>query len=1068
MAENKEYWTGMEELHQTDAFVKAAENEFQEDLPVSDFVQQSGSEELSSGRRDFLKFLGFGVGAATLAACETPVTRVIPYVNKPEEITPGLPTYYASTYFDGYDYASILVKTREGRPIFIKGNKDFGMGAVNARINASVLSLYDGSRLQGPKSGSKAISWTDADNAIAEVLASTDEKGGRAVLLTSSLPSPSSKASVKALAEAYPGIQMDHLSYDARSFEAMRHASKDVLGAEHIPFFDFDKAKVVVGVGADFMNDFPLSAQYTHTDGARRKPEGDWMNQHFQFEALMSMTGSNADYRTAIKPSEEGQVLAAIYNHITGRGSSNAASEMTEAAADALKSAKGASLVLSGSNDKACQVLAMAIYEALGNIGRTVLPDTPVRLSLGTQSGFEQLVSDMESGRVDVLMLAGVNPAYDSSIADRFRSALEKVGTSISFNSHADETASLCDYQLPSNHALESWNDYNVVGGHYALCQPTIQPLFDTRQWQSSFLAWSGRDADYMAFMKEAWMGLASQQDEHSPTEFWNHSLHNGSVDINTALEAVEEESADEEIATESASGMAVDEAIQSAGRMASSSDGMELVMYTSTAVGTGSHAPNPWLQELPDPITKVCWDNYVTMSLADVMEKGFQMYLGQESPATLVDVTVGDKTLRLPVVPVPGQKSGTLGIALGYGRGEGGEEIGNAAYQISTEIGFGYTRNQDGNKMPIGVNAFPMVETRGGTSSYMRKGASVSDTGETYPIAATQTHHTVMERHSVVKEVTLADFKTKPSETYNKPHTLAMHENGETVQKPVSEVDLWNDHPVEEVGHWWGLSIDLSSCLGCGACITACHSENNVPVVGKDEVRRARDMHWLRIDRYFSSDMTKEKAEADGMSKIAMYREMEKPGANPTVVHMPMMCQHCNHAPCETVCPVAATTHSNEGINQMTYNRCIGTRYCANNCPYKVRRFNWFNYKAYSKFSEVNPSQDVLGRMVLNPDVTVRSRGVMEKCSMCMQRIQAGKLDAKLNSTPVPDGSIQTACSEACPNDCITFGDVNDKESAVAKRFEDKRTYFALEEVGTKPSVSYMVKVRNKEELEA
>jgi molybdopterin-containing oxidoreductase family iron-sulfur binding subunit len=345
----------------------------------------------------------------------------------------------------------------------------------------------------------------------------------------------------------------------------------------------------------------------------------------------------------------------------------------------------------------------------------------------------------------------------------------------------------------------------------------------------------------------------------------------------------------------------------------------------------------------------------------------------------------------------------------------------------------------------------------------YEASGATVESTGETFPIATTQIHHTLMGRESVLKETTFSFFKSAPKEAYNKPHTLPTHEDGKTVAKDVEEFTLWEEHPVKQVGHRWGMSIDLTSCIGCGACVTACHSENNVPVVGKDEVRRGRDMHWMRIDRYYSSDMSLEKGEKEGMGVIETYREMEVPEyENPSTVFMPMMCQHCNHAPCETVCPVAATTHSNEGLNQMTYNRCIGTRYCANNCPFKVRRFNWFNYKAYDKFAEINPSQDAMARMVLNPDVTVRSRGVMEKCSMCVQRIQAGKLDAKMKGTPVQDGEIVTACAEACPTHAISFGDLNDENSKVRAEEEDKRSYHALDEIGVRPNVSYKVKVRN------
>jgi molybdopterin-containing oxidoreductase family iron-sulfur binding subunit len=443
---------------------------------------------------------------------------------------------------------------------------------------------------------------------------------------------------------------------------------------------------------------------------------------------------------------------------------------------------------------------------------------------------------------------------------------------------------------------------------------------------------------------------------------------------------------------------------------------------------------------------------------------KGLNIYLGEQAPASLVTVKVGEKELTLPVVATPGQRTGTIAIALGYGRGENGEKVGRAAC----------TTDHNGDLVPVGKNAYPFTSLVNGTVAYEALGATVTATGETYPIAITQTHLTDMDRTSVVKETSLATFMSGDKRAYNHPHELAVHEdvNGDGVinaldKKPVAEFDLWEEHPVEGVGHRWGLSIDLNSCTGCSACITACNSENNIAVVGKDEVRRSREMHWLRLDRYYSSATTKETAKKDGLGKIDMYLKMEVPEESPKVVFMPVMCQHCNHAPCETVCPVAATTHSNEGLNQMAYNRCIGTRYCANNCPYKVRRFNWFNYVS-DKFGEVNPAWDDLGRMVLNPDVTVRARGVIEKCSMCVQQIQAGKLEAKKAGTPVKDGAIETACSAACGNGAITFGDLNDKKSKVLGLAESDRSYHMLEEIGVKPNVNYLVKVRNTDEAAA
>jgi molybdopterin-containing oxidoreductase family iron-sulfur binding subunit len=465
----------------------------------------------------------------------------------------------------------------------------------------------------------------------------------------------------------------------------------------------------------------------------------------------------------------------------------------------------------------------------------------------------------------------------------------------------------------------------------------------------------------------------------------------------------------------------------------------------------------------MADPISKVTWDNYITMAPETMEKEGYATYFDQENGLNMATVKVGNESITLPVYPSPGQAAGTVGIALGYGRGENNEKIGKAAYQTKQYGGF--ETDEKGNRVPVGKNAYRFVNYTNGSYDF-NVGATLTKEGnELYPIAVTQIHSTAMARNSIVRETTLSTYEKEDAAAYNHKHVIHTHEG----PKPVSEFDLWDAHPVEDVGHRWAMTIDLNQCFGCGSCIIACQAENNIPVVGKDEVRRGREMAWLRIDRYYASDVeaapgTRDTKKREERSKMEFFDDAQYPSMNPKVVHMPMLCQQCNHAPCETVCPVAATTHSNEGLNQMAYNRCIGTRYCANNCPYKVRRFNWFNYPSYKKFTEINPAQDDLGRMVLNPDVTVRTRGVMEKCSFCVQKIQGAKLDAKKEGRVVGNGDVVTACAEACPSGAIVFGDWNDVKSDIRKSSEDKRAYQALEEVGVKPNIWYKVKVRNEE----
>jgi len=1085
MGIKNKYWSSYDELKTTDSAKEAISNEFTERQGSTQFLADEKLQEANTGRRDFLKFMGFGLAAATLAACETPVVKSIPYVVKPEEVTPGVANFYASTYYDGQDYGNLLVKSREGRPVFIKGNKEFGIskGALNSRMNASVLGLYDGARLKGPRKGSD-IDWNSLDSEMKAALSAASNIR----ILSNTVISPSTRRAIQIFSDKYAG-KVKHLQYDTISYNGLSAA----YGGS-VPQYDFSTAKTIVSVGADFLGTWLTPVAFTSQYKETRKPENGWMSKHFQFESNMSLTGSNSDVRCAIRPSQEGAVVAAIYAKLQGGSASvEGADTQIQAAVDALNASKGESIVVAGSNDPNVQAVVAAINTVLGNDNKTVNRKSPLRLFAGSDSGMKSLVDEMNAGTVDVLIIYGTNPAYSYTDKDAFVAGLKKVKASVCFNLFADETGSICTYMAPDHHYLEAWNDYEPFAGRIDLAQPIINPLYNTRAAQENFLRWSDNTSSYYDFVRQTHNGAYTAAAMKTDAS-WNQSVHNGTMSAAPVVAAAVVPVAPVDSAAtlaapavaEVAPSIAAPDVNAALGKISSVQSGnWELSLYQKVTMGAGMHANNAMLNETPDPITKVTWDNYVTMAAADMEEMGLQTYIGQCDCASLVTVTVAGKSLTLPAFPTPGQKRKTIGIALGYGRGEGNEEIGKAAYQ--TEKYGAHIMNGD-KRTPIGQNAYVLTSLNDGFVTYNATDVSVAKADGTYAIATTQMHNTVMGRDSVVKETMLAQYLSEKDAkrgeaSYNKMVSLPVHADVNKDGKidvndrvSVREFDLWAAHPVEGVGHRWGMTIDLSSCIGCGSCITACHTENNVPVVGKDEVHRHRDMHWMRIDRYFSSehqsiaiaDTLKNTKSAEEIGTIGAYREMENPEENPRTVHMPMMCQHCNHAPCETVCPVAATVHSNEGLNNMAYNRCIGTRYCANNCPYKVRRFNWFNYVTNDKFAMVNPSQDETLRMVLNPDVTVRTRGVMEKCSMCQQRIQAGKTEAKRNGTIVTDGMIQSACAEACPTNAIVFGDLNDTKSVNTGRAQNVRSYNALEETGVQPNIFYMTKVRNIEPTEA
>ncbi|MFC1731068.1 TAT-variant-translocated molybdopterin oxidoreductase [candidate division KSB1 bacterium] len=983
----KKYWKSLDEINKSDQNI-TENKENSESQPLLNLFEEELSG-ISSSRRDFLKLFGFSVTAAALASsCENPVKKAIPFLNKPEEIVPGKANYYASTYFDGSDYCSILVKNRDGRPIKIEGNKlsPISMGGTNAKTQASVLSLYDGKgRIRHPLKDKHETQWDIQDTEIRKVLKNITEKGNKTVILSSNMISPTTRKLFIEFTESYPGSEV--IYYDPVSVSSIQKANKECFGNEVIPSCHFDQADIIVGFSADFLGTWLSPVEYARQYASTRKlsKEKKSLSKHIQFETGMTITGASADQRIPVKPSEEALIIVNLYNNIA-KASGNKTLNTTESPVDIssiakeLLDKKGKALVVCGSNNVSIQLLVNAINHMLNSYGKTIDFTTPLYTKGGADYDLEDLIAEMNNGKVKGLIFNNVNPVYDYYGSDDLVDAMRKMDLTVSFSSIKDETSDKCFYICPDNHFLESWNDAEPKKGQYSLVQPVINRIFNTRQMQDSLLSWMEKPANFHQYLKDYWqVNLFNQQQEYLIFEdFWNYTLQKGVFDI--SIDAASQP----DFNNASINNSIVKEI------NGKKTDGIELQLYESVALGNGKHANNPWLQELPDPVSKVCWDNYAAVS---------PKYADENSLKNGSIISINDK-LELPVLIQPGQAYESISVALGYGR------------TISGSVG-----------EKVGGNAYNLIEKKKGYQDYILNDVQIKKTGKSTELALSQEHHS-MEGRPIVRETTLKEYKENPA---------AGNEMHKEIEKHHTTLYKEKNLP----GHHWGMAVDLNSCTGCSTCVIACQAENNIAVVGKEEVRKRRIMHWIRLDRYYS-----------------------KEAENPEVVFQPIMCQHCDNAPCENVCPVAATLHSDEGINQMAYNRCVGTKYCINNCPYKVRRFNWFRYVTNKKF-DYNMNEDI-GRMVLNPDVTVRERGVVEKCSFCIQRIQEKKLQAKIENRPLEDGEIQPACVQSCPSKALVFGDLNDPDSEITQCFKDERNYHLLEELHSLPSVGYMTKIRN------
>jgi molybdopterin-containing oxidoreductase family iron-sulfur binding subunit len=976
------YWKGVEELRNG----CRPGNEFPGGIPAVESVR---SKHLEPTRRDFLTLMGFSMMATSLSGCRAPVQNAIPLVTGSDQIVPGVASFYATTCRGCAASCSLLVKQRDGRPIKIEGNAEstlFGNGTC-AKGQATVLSLYDDERLRGPLWHGQPAKWEDVDRHVLEALTDVADKH-KIVFLSGTINSPSTLEIIGLWKEKYPNFQ--HIVYEPTSLSAIRAANEASFGRAAVPHYSFDKARVIVGLEADFLGTWLSPVEFARQYACNRKPEGN-PALHVQFESGLSLTGSNADVRVPVAPSQLGSVAVALLRRIAKKsgtpGTADAADpvdpEKLDAVAKELWKNRGDSLVVSGSRDFSVQVVVNAINAMLGNIGRTVDLAHPSFQADGDDAAMSELVEEMNRGNVDTLLLHGVNPGYDYLEAEKFLKGLERVALSISFSDRRDETSIHAHAVCPDHHFLEAWGDAEPIESHYSLAQPLIAPLFETRAVQETLLKWLGREQpNYYTYVRQFWQKnlFPRQKEFQSFDDFWDRSLQKGIVTFSSDSSST--------AAILHGDWRAAVQAIIDEYKQTPPVNLYELHVYESVALGSGRHGNNPWLQELPDPISKVTWGNYA--AVAPKLAEKLSLKNGD-----IVILKTNSRSVELPILVQPGQESRTISVALGYGRTQAGK--------VGTNVG---------------ANLYPLASVKSGVQGYSAVYTSLEKTGRHDPLAETQTHFS-MEGRPIILETTLEELRS------------GIEEGQEAEVLP----NLWAERP--QGAHSWGMAIDMNACTGCSACVIACQSENNVPVVGKEEVKRIRVMHWIRIDRYY-----------------------EGSEENPASIHQPMMCQHCGNAPCETVCPVLATTTSSEGLNQQVYNRCIGTRYCANNCPYKVRRFNWFQYAQNPEFDFT--MQNDLARMVLNPDVVVRSRGVMEKCSLCVQRIQLAKNIALQEEREVSDGDIQTACQQACPTQAIVFGDLKDPNSRLSQLNRNQRRYQVLEELGTRPNVSYLKKVRN------
>jgi len=1007
------YWRSLEQVAETPEFEAWLADEFPNRRSIADI-----------DRRSLLKVMGASLALAGLSGCRgyfMPEEKIVPYVNQPEEMVIGKPLYYATAFTHaGYAYGA-LVKQNEGRPTKIEGNPDHpaNRGAANVQMQASILSLYDPDRAQSVLSNGELSTWEDFLKVVRKDLADQKKTGGAGFrLLTGTVTSPTLQAQIQELMRDFP--RMTWHVYEPFGQDNSHAGMQMAYGQPLAPIYDFSKVKVVVSLDSDFLLQQPGSLRYAADFiEARRVKNGDVaMNRLYTIETTTSITGAMSDHRWGVKPSDLLRVAAALHGAVTGAAPEKGSVPVDAIARD-LVANRGAAVVVPGEFappevHAACAAINASIGAPVSLVRRF---DIPLGQTTGNVApptgpqGLKELVDALNAKQVQVLMIAGGNPVYDAPADYNFRAAMANAPRRIRYGYYVDETSKECDWHLPATHFLEEWSDTRAFDGTVSIVQPLTMPLFEGRSIHEVLDAIAGRPQPGLARVQSTWRGASGADFDKR----WREWLHQGVIP-NTAATPV----------------TAGSTSTFTPAAPATNGGGLEVNFRPDPHLHDGRYSNNGWLMEYPRPIIQVTWDNVALMSPKTAQDLNVRS-------EDKVELQLRGATVQAPAWISPGQPDGVVTLYAGYGRQNAGSVAEGA-----------------------GFNVYPM---RTSGAMYYDSGLQVKSVGGVWPVACTQIHHQ-MEGRDIVRIGTMDEFRRDKS-LYRAEEKLDHEEIREQNMYP-DEIFNANDIPQ------WGMTIDMHACIGCNACGVACVAENNIPVVGKEQVKRGREMHWLRIDRYYTvNDAASEKAVRE--DNIGL----QDPIANPMTVFQPMMCVHCEKAPCEPVCPVAATVHSHEGLNQMIYNRCVGTRYCSNNCPYKVRRFNYLNYSDNQpQFANLDFSTGLawapapihspkehgieLLRMLSNPDVTVRGRGVMEKCTYCTQRISQTRIEAKKQGRNIADGEIITACQQACPTNAIVFGNIADPNSKVSQMKRDPRNYMLLEEEQTRPRTSYLGRITN------